>query len=446
MSLRLQINLIIASLMALFLGTLAWQQIQDTAASVREEMQGSHRVATQLLARISWVFSEGGVAGMVKFLQQLGRIRANEVWLYDATGTLVYASPPSPYKAGREAPEWYASLVAPKMVAEQIDILGGRLVIRADASRAILDGWDDLQRLLIISGAAFASINLLVFWLTGRTLKPLRKVVDGLQRMEQGDYSTRLPPLAGREAQLMSQAFNRMAQAVSDNEAARRAAAEATRDLQDNRELTRAIQAHVEDERRAIARELHDELGQSITAIKSMGLAILRRSEGRDAGVSQAAQLIVDTAGHLYDAVHQMIPRLRPFALDSFGLADALADLVAESRAQHANVEVAAHIGELPADLGDTLATAAYRIVQEALTNALRHAHAGRIDLAVRVDQTRLVLCVEDDGVGPPENWDRAGHYGIRGMRERVAQLNGELTLDKGARGGVRMFAWLPLQ
>ncbi|MBL8484553.1 MAG: HAMP domain-containing protein [Rhodocyclaceae bacterium] len=446
MSLRLKINLIIASLMALFLGTLAWQQIQDTAASVREEMEGSHRVATQLLARISWVFSEGGIGGMVRFLEQLGRIRANDIRLYDATGALVYASPPSPYKAGRDAPGWYTHLVAPKLVAQEINILGGRLVIRPEASRAILDGWDDLQRLMLFGTGAFAAINLLVFWITGRALRPLGKIVEGLQRMEQGDYSTRLPPLSGREARLMSQAFNRMAQAVADNEAARRAAAEAARNLQDNRELTRAIQAHVEEERRAIARELHDELGQSITGVKSMGLAILRRSAGSDDTIRQAAQVIVDTAGHMYDAVHQMIPRLRPFALDSFGLADALADLVAESREHHPGLEIVADIGNLPPELGDTLATAAYRIVQESLTNALRHAQAKCLHLSVTAEPDRLVLCMDDDGIGPPAQWERAGHYGVRGMRERVAQLNGGLELGRSARGGVRVAAWLPLQ
>ena len=445
MSLRLQINLIIAALMSLFIGTVIYQQIQDTRSSVREEIEGSNQVATQLLTRVSWVYQVSGLRGMLTFLDQLGRVRANDVFLYSPTGELVYASPPSTYKSGRDAPRWFARLVSPAPQRQEIGVGDGRLLIQANSSRAVLDGWDTLAGLLWIGAIAMAVINAVVFWLTGRVLHPLQTVIKGLQRMEQGDYQARLPPLTSREGRLMSLAFNRTAQAVADSAAAQKLASEARQRLQENRELTQMIQAHIEEERRSIARELHDELGQSITAIKSIGQSILQRPDSHEQRVTEAARLIVDTAGHMYDAIHEMIPRLRPFALDSFGLGDALSDLAGEWRTRHPQVEMRLEVDDPLPPLNDAVTTSAYRIVQEALINALRHAASSRIDVSVHIEADELVVRVDDNGIGLASGWEQRGHYGVRGMRERAAALEGSFELAPGREGGSQVVARLPL-
>jgi two-component system sensor histidine kinase UhpB len=444
-SLRLQINLIIAVLMSLFIGTVVYQQIQDTRSSVREEIEGSNQVATQFLTRVSWVYEVSGLRGMLSFLDQLGRVRANDVSLYSPTGELVYSSPPSTYKSGRDAPRWFAALVSPPPQRQEIGVGDGRLVIQANSSRAVLDGWDTLARLLWIGAIALAVVNAVVFWLTGRVLQPLQTVIRGLERMQQGDYQARLPALTGKEGRLMSQAFNRTAQAVADTAAALQVASEARQRLQENRELTQMIQTHVEEERRSIARELHDELGQSITAIRSIGQSILQRAGNHDAQVTDAARLIVDTAGRMYDAIHQMIPRLRPFSLDSFGLGDALSDLAGEWRTRHPQVEMRLTVDDPLPPLNDAVTTSAYRIVQEALVNALRHAAASHIQVSVAAEPEALVVRVDDDGVGLAPGWDQPGHYGVRGMRERAAALGGSFELRAGPQGGTEVVARLPL-
>jgi two-component system sensor histidine kinase UhpB len=445
MSLRLQINLIIAVLMSLFIGTVVYQLIQDTRSSVREEIEGSNQVAAQLFTRVSWVYEVSGLSGMLNFLDELGRVRANDVFLYDPAGALVYSSPPSAYKSGRDAPRWYARLVSPSVQREEIRIGDGRLVVQANSSRAVLDGWDTLTRLLWIGAIALAVVNAVIFWLTGRVLHPLQTVMKGLQRMEQGDYEARLPILTGKEGRLMSLAFNRTAQAVADSAAAQKVASEARQRLQENRELTQMIQSHIEEERRSIARELHDELGQSITAIKSIGQSILQRPDRHDERVSEAARIIVDTAGHMYDAVHEMIPRLRPFALDSFGLGDALSDLASEWRTRHPAVELRLHIDDPLPELDDAVTTSAYRIVQEALINALRHAAAARILVSVTAEPGELVVRVDDNGIGLSPGWEQPSHYGVRGMRERAAVLGGTFELLAGQDGGTQVVARLPL-
>ncbi len=445
MSLRLQINLIIAVMMTLFIGTLVYQQIEDTRSSVREETEGANRVAIQLLTAVSGVYEESGVRGMMSFLHQLGRIRANDVSLYDSSGRLIYSSPQSLYKAGRAAPAWYSALVAPLAGPAQISIDGGRLLIQANSSRAVLDGWDSLMQLLWVGAIALAVINLAVFWFAGRILRPLQIVVEGLKRMEAGDYGARLPELGGREGRLMSATFNRTAQAVADSVADRRAAAEAQDRLRENRELTQMIQSHIEEERRLIARELHDELGQSITAIRSFGLIIQQQARPEDERVAEAARLLVDTAGQMYQAVHEMIPRLRPFALDSFGLGDAVADLVAAWRARHTGVPIVLQLADPLPQLGATQSLCAYRILQEALTNAFRHAAARQVTVSVGTEADELVVRVSDDGIGLDPGWEHSGHYGVRGMRERAVASGGSLQLISGPHQGTQVVARLPL-
>lgn len=445
MSLRLQINLILTALIGFFVGVLVWQQVDSTRRSVREEVEAASLVATQLLTRVTWVYGQSGLSGMTEFLARLGRVRANEIELFDQRGGLLYRSPPSPYKAGRDAPDWFAAIVSPAAAPREIELPSGRLLVRADPSRATLDGWDDLHRLLWVAAAVFLFGNLLAYWLAGRALRPLRKVVDGLRKMERGAYHTRLPELPGKEAQLMSHAFNAMAQAVEESVAAKKVAAEATEKLAETRELTQIIQARIEEERGAIARELHDELGQSVTAIKSVGLSIVQRAAGKNPDIEHAAQLVVDTAGQIYEVVHHMIPKLRPLALDRFGLADALDDLLGDWRLQHPQIEFVLKREQLPDHLGDTLSTTVYRIVQEAVNNALRHARATRIAIELGIAEGNLTISIADNGRGLPADWRTPGHYGVIGMRERAFTLGGTLELQKPDDGGLRVFARIPL-
>ena len=108
----------------------------------------------------------------------------------------------------------------------------------------------------------------------GRALAPFPIIASGLERIQRGDLAFRLPALAGSEAQTIGAAFNRMAQAVEDKVQAERKAREAETRLEERREMARLVEQRVEEERRLIAHELHDEFGQSVTAIRSLALAI----------------------------------------------------------------------------------------------------------------------------------------------------------------------------
>lgn len=439
MGLRLQINLIITALLGVFASLVIGLEIDSTRRGVHEEVMGANVVATQLLSRADWVYGVGGMEGLASYLNRVGRVRANDISLYDDQNNLLYQSPAPTYKVGREAPQWYTRLVASPLAPKVIALPKGRIVLQADASRATLDGWDDLRPMLWIVFGGFVLANLLVYAVVGRALKPVRLLIGGLDQVARGAYDARLPALAGHEGRQIRAAFNGMAQSVQDSVLARAQAQEATQALAVNRELTQLIQTRIEQERSAIARELHDEMGQQVTAIKSVGLAIARKAAGHDAMIEQSARLVMGCADQIYDSVHRLIAKLRPLALDRFGLRDALQDLLDDHRAHHG--EVAMNLttrGDLER-LDDDLATAAYRIVQEALTNALRHAHASRVHVTLQATAQGLELQVQDDGTGRLAQFQSAGHYGLLGMRERAQALGGQFELEQAEPAGVRV-------
>ena len=445
MSLRIQINLITAGLMALFASVLIAFQLDDTRRSVQGEIDGASMVATQLLSRVQASSNNSNLQDMVRFLNAVGRIRANEIELIDDNGVLLYRSPPPVYKAGRNAPEWYSAIVSPPIRDRDIQLPQGRLMVRSDPSRAVLDGWDDFLPLLAIVLVAFVLGNVLVYVLVGRALQPIQQVVKGLKDIGEGGYDTRLPPMRGQEAHLMGQAFNDMAQSVQDGLAAREKAREATQALAQNKELTQVIQARIEEVRGQIARELHDELGQQVTAIKSIGLAIAHRAKNVDAQIENSAHMVVTCADAIYEEVHQLVSKLRPLALDRFGLRDALQDLLEEARSRHPHITIELQMNAPLDTLADGLATATYRIMQESLTNALRHAKASHIQMSVLLNGEMLQLEVRDNGQGPVPHWAASGHFGVIGMRERAEGLGGSLRFEALSPSGALVHASLPL-
>jgi two-component system sensor histidine kinase UhpB len=288
--------------------------------------------------------------------------------------------------------------------------------------------------------------NLFVFWLVRRTTRPFQLIEQGLEAMQGGAYHTRLPAFANAEAAAIARAFNEMAQSIEDNLGARREALEANIRLEQSREFALTVQNRIEEERRHIARELHDETGQSVTAIRSLALSLVHRLGGKDEQARETAQLIGDTAARLYAAMHDLIPRLRPLALENLGLGEVLEEQLAEWRRQYPQVEFTLALSGLPQELGESCMLAVYRIIQEATVNALRHSDTRRIDVTVQADAGKLSLDVRDHGRGLAPDWKKPGHFGIRGMCERARVLGGEGIVENAEGGGVRVRAMLPLE
>jgi two-component system sensor histidine kinase UhpB len=465
MSLRLKINIVFAAVGVLLLAVLALVAVQSARSSVREEIDASNRIATQLLERVVRLHALGGLDGLAGFLADTGRIRANDIALFDDAGALLYASPPSRYKAGRDAPAWYAALVTPALTAKVISLPGARLVIAPNPSRSVLDAWDELRRIFMVEALVLLTADLAIFWMVGRWLAPLVLIQRGLRDIAQGHHHARLPPLPGKEAGGLGRTFNNMAQAVEENLEAKKTSLEAQARLAAQREFTALLQARIEEERAALARELHDEFGQSLTAIRSIAKSLVQHAALQGSPMQGAAQILYDTAGSSADALQRMIPRLRPVQLEGMGLGDALRDLVAELRlhqALQADQSSAAAGPALRYDLvletvlpalPEGVEMTAYRIAQEALTNVARHSGASVAVLRAGVADGILRMTVSDNGPGDALaaskdgalELARHGHYGIPGMCERAQGLGGSMAFRRSPQGGLEVELILPL-
>lgn len=447
MKLRTRLNLVVTGLTATFVVALLVAEFRSTQISVREEIEAANRVAAQLLGRLAAIYSrEGGSQLTLEFLQQLGRVRANDIVLRSAAGQVLYKSPAATYKANRSAPRWFAHLLAPNAPRHIFWLPdGSQLVVQAEVSRAVLDAWDDLMRLLALAVVTLIVVNALAFWLVVRALAPFPVIVDGLRRIEGGDLAFRLPPLAGFEASAIGAAFNHMAQAVEDKVQVERKAREAETRLEERRELSKLIEQRLEEERRLIAHELHDEFGQSVTAIRTLAQAIATQGGLKDPPTGEAAKLISDEAARLYDNMHGLIPRLTPLSLDTLGLSATLENLVRDWQRRYPSISLT--LGqEVQADLGPSVALTIYRVVQEGLINALRHAQPARVDVSVQTDEEQIVVTVRDDGVGLPVDWSKPGHFGLRGLAERVEHVGGTFSVGNCPTRGVRLVAKIPLR
>jgi two-component system sensor histidine kinase UhpB len=446
MTLRLKINLIVGALTLLFVAALLAQKVEDDRESVNEEVVAAHRVALQLLNRVVWAYAAQGPQVMLSYLRGMGRVRSNEITVFDGAGRVQYRSPPSSYKTGRDAPAWFERLVSPQIPIEAITLPEGRLELRADPSRAALDAWEGFVVLLEIAFGLLLVANAMVFWLVGRAVRPFGRIVGALNTLEAGRFDVTLPPLTGTEAAAIGTAFNRMVGVLQQNIESERRAALAERRLSDSRRLAHWIDGQLEQERRHIARELHDELGQSVTAMRSMALSIAQRVGAVDAESERAARLIAEESSRLYDAMHGLIPRLTPLVLDKLGLEEALRDLAERTRRSQPGVQI-----ELECELGEAapsaeVALTLFRAAQEGITNALRHGEARRVRVRLHSRGGEALLEVQDDGRGLAAGWaEQVGHYGLQWLAERVEAVGGRFELGPGAAGGVTLAVQVPL-
>ena len=212
--------------------------------------------------------------------------------------------------------------------------------------------------------------------------------------------------------------------------------------LQHKSDLLQRIYTAKEDERLALARELHDDMGQTSTAIRTE-VAVLQRIGRLHPEADESVKRIAESAQHLSQMTRQMLHRLRPPALDSMGLEQALMTLCDDWQ-QNTQTVCEFKVPTLPEGLNDYACVTVYRIVQEALTNVTRHAHAKHVRVQLTLDSQGLNLNIEDDGRGMADTQAVHPGFGLLGMQERVASVAGRMSISSKLGQGLRLAIQIP--
>jgi signal transduction histidine kinase len=292
------------------------------------------------------------------------------------------------------------------------------------------------QLLLTTLLVSIAGILVAVF-LTWILTRPIISLAHATQTVATGDFSPRVPRWANDEIGDLADAFNAMTEGLARTDELRK-----EREIL-RRQLLEKVITTQEDERRRIARELHDSTSQNLTSL-IVGLRIMETHCAQCTAQTKASDLR-QVASHTLNEVHDLSMRLRPRVLDDLGLAAALERLVSEWQARYKiPVDVAIQLAErLPGEVE----TAIYRIVQETLTNIVRHAQAHSASILVERHGDIVRAIVEDDGIGFDVNTNHGErHLGLLGMRERAELLNGTLVIESSPEHGTSVFIEIPLQ
>lgn len=431
----INVRLALTSLFMLILSSLivVWQ----ARTSVKNELESSLKLAAQL---IQVNFPSQGPSATVNIEAWLSRFLALEqtrhliIELVQPDGQVLSYEGKAKPKADRKPPDLFFRLAAAETpsIQQKIDLADGRqinLVVRADPTDEILEAWQESRSwfmiLLTMTGMLFVIVNLLF----KKTLHAINIIINNLKTIETGNYTQKLPNFAIQE-------YNQIARAINHLSGVMVAA------QQENQALTRHTLKIQEDERKHLAKELHDELGQSITAIKVMAAT----SKNASAKPSEIADTIGSICDHLIGVVRSMMRNLHPLVLTELGLKAGLEDLLDQWSQRQPAIKFTLHCPDtLETRLTPDVSIQIFRICQECLTNIVRHAHASVAAIEIfNTADNGLLLTIEDNGVGSPADETKKS-FGLRGIQERVSSLNGQLEIHASPQNGWTVIVRIPL-
>jgi two-component system sensor histidine kinase UhpB len=325
------------------------------------------------------------------------------------------AAQPEPAKAPGKVPEWFVkSLLVPDL-AQHIPVLVqgrrvGDLVFEPNISAQIYEKWIGFLSLLAASIAMALLAGLMSFLTIGAALRPLRDLSEGLARLRTGDFAGRIdcsgPPEIGESCL----SANELAVTLSQLNA-------------ENRGLLRRMVSIQDEERRDISRELHDELGPLLFAIRANVTAMMDDGARGAERLAESEQRVLRAVEDLQLANRRILDRLRPLLIEELGLDASIQKLMREVHAQVPELIVTFSIDPRIVTADSVVAQTVYRVLQEGITNVLKHAGASRLNVKAEVSDEFILVEVADNGGSAPlqPNYGR----GLTGMRERLKALEG---------------------
>lgn len=447
MSLKLRLNIIITVLLILIVLAGTVLTLANARQNVRAEVASAEKLTLYLFDTAILNNSkllEKNKANQPFQLQRLNHMRHLRIEFQDLQGRTLDSNQTGTTRQFRsEAPDWFEALlnrITPPWESQvrSVEYQGqtiGQLVITPDPTYEYAEIWKQITDSTTLAAIFFISVNLMIVWAVGQALKPTEKILEALNDLERGNLKARLPSFDLPELARIGEKFNRMVETLEHS-------------ISRNHRLSQQLITLQEEERKSLARDLHDEFGQCLTAIHTDATVVFRQAEIKYPEIKDSAAAISQLSRHLMDLVSGLLQRLRPGILDELGLEAALNDLADTWRSRNEDSTVDCHIHDIPPAISEVAEITAYRLVQECLTNVTKHAKATRVIINVEREskgvETGLRISVHDNGRG----FDPAltEGLGLPGMRERVEGLGGELAINTQLGHGTEIRAWIPIR
>ena len=433
------------TLAALLIGLLV--PLESIRSDVSRETDASMQLA-QLLLDVQHAVGSAKGSAEARFAAMDEIRRANDlrhvrVSLLDDTGVLLATSPAEEPQVGGIT-KALLSLSAPTTLIYPVAYHAvplGELRVSSNPMSEFAEIEQRVGKDLALLALALLAMSAAIYWMVRRGLEPIAQVQAALANLQAGHLDTRLPRFPLKDVDDISQRFNQCAAAMQEAAAHRR-------------DLNRRIIQAEEEERKRLARELHDELGQSLTAIKVDAAYIAREAANSAPRIVDSAHAIEKLSSNIMELIRSMLARLRPHGLETVGLRETLHDLVNGWQARvadrfHCSLHIRGNVDVLAADLNITV----YRLIQECLTNAVRHSRARMIALRLSIEDQptqsggarRVLVDVTESEMAENTTAVGASGAGLLGMRERVEAHGGALTIDFDPAGGLALHAWMPV-
>ncbi len=444
-SLRTRLNLLFALVLLLGLAINIGRLVLEAGPRIQAEDESVVRLAREFIDA-SLADLKGSPDPELKLeaiVDGLQKLRHVSVTL-ERDGIAKGAEPDSAIDSRFDAPpEWFVTMVRPAQTRVRVPIVidgrpYGTLLIASHPTDEIAEIWDGIVTQLQVGLAVAAVLLILTVMVVSRALAPLQSLAEAMTDIEAGRYDTRVATTGSAEIAVICEKLNHLAGALGGAIADKQRLAERVVSLQDV-------------ERKEIARELHDEFGPYLFALRAHATSLMRMADAAApdlAGLRKHGAAMLDQVNALQQFNRRVLDKLRPAGLSDLGLEEALAALVRFWRNAHPDVTVETEIAEPLGSVSETVELTIYRVVQEALTNAFRHSGATQVNVTIapetahdgRAGNATLVR-VSDNGTGLPA--DHKFGLGMTGMRERVMALGGSVTVASAA-GGVTVEARIP--
>ncbi len=446
MTLKLRLNLIITVLLLaiMFAGTL--MSINNARQNTEAEVKSAEKLVLYLFDTAilnNDKLSQKQIEKHTFNLQRLQHMRHIKIELANENGDVIDSNHLSQNEVSDEAPQWFKALLntftppwspSIRTLEYQGKVLG-KLIITPDPDYEYAEKWKQLIELLTLISVFFVLVNLSVIWAVAQALKPTERILSALNALEEGKLDTRLPQFNAPELAPIGDKFNHMI-------------AKLELSIRQNHKLTHELISLQEQERKSLARDLHDEFGQCLTAINTDASIILKASEKKYPELRDSALAISQLSRHLTDMVTGLLQQLRPGLLEELGLQAALDELVTTWKSRHKEVKCEVSITPIHEVLEEAKGITLYRLTQECLTNITKHSNATAVDIQLfykrKSQQEGLQLIVKDNGQG--FNLNNTIGFGLPGMRERVEGLNGDLIINTTLGKGTEINAWIPIK